>query len=79
MGPRPYLPAEVAAAGEDFRRRLLARPGMTGLWQVSGRSDLGWDESVAADLQYVESWSLGLDAMILWKTCGAVTRGSGAY
>jgi exopolysaccharide biosynthesis polyprenyl glycosylphosphotransferase len=79
VGPRPYLPAEVAEAGADIRRRLIAKPGMTGLWQVSGRSNLTWNESVAADLRYVENWSLGLDAMILWKTCGAVTRGSGAY
>lgn len=79
VGPRPHLPEEIAAAGTDFRRRLLVKPGMTGLWQVSGRSDLSWDESVRVDLRYVENWSLGLDAMILWKTLTAVVRSSGAY
>jgi len=52
---------------------------MTGLWQVSGRSDLSWDESVRLDLRYVENWSMALDAMILWKTIGAVLSGRGAY
>ena len=79
VGPRPYLPAEVAAAGADFRRRLLAKPGMTGLWQVSGRSNLSWEESARTDLQYVEQWSLGFDVHILWKTVGAVLRRDGAY
>ncbi|MGD0378278.1 MAG: sugar transferase, partial [Streptosporangiaceae bacterium] len=53
--------------------------GLTGLWQVSGRSDLSWDESVRLDLRYVENWSFMLDMQILWKTWSAVTRGSGAY
>jgi lipopolysaccharide/colanic/teichoic acid biosynthesis glycosyltransferase len=55
------------------------RPGMTGLWQVSGRSDLSWEESVRLDLYYVENWSPAVDLMILWKTARAVLRGSGAY
>lgn len=79
VGPRPPLPAEVEQYGSDVRRRLLVRPGLTGLWQVSGRSDLSWEESVRLDLRYVENWSLGQDALILWKTASAVLRGSGAY
>jgi exopolysaccharide biosynthesis polyprenyl glycosylphosphotransferase len=79
VGPRPPLPEEVALYGDDVRRRLLVKPGMTGLWQISGRSDLTWDESVRLDLRYVENWSLALDLMILWKTAGAVFRSSGAY
>ncbi|HEU0131829.1 MAG TPA: sugar transferase [Mycobacteriales bacterium] len=79
VGPRPPLPSEVARYGSDVRRRLLVKPGLTGLWQVSGRSDLTWEESVRLDLHYVENWSVALDAMILWKTVGAVLRGRGAY
>ncbi|GAA2395148.1 sugar transferase [Nonomuraea africana] len=79
VGPRPPLPDEVAKYGTDVRRRLVVRPGMTGLWQVSGRSDLSWEESVRLDLRYVERWSLILDLQILWKTWSVVTRGEGAY
>jgi exopolysaccharide biosynthesis polyprenyl glycosylphosphotransferase len=79
VGPRPPLPEEVALYGADVRRRLLVKPGVTGLWQISGRSDLSWDESVRLDLRYVENWSLTLDLMILWKTAFAVARGAGAY
>jgi exopolysaccharide biosynthesis polyprenyl glycosylphosphotransferase len=79
VGPRPPLPQEVEAYGPDMLRRLLVKPGLTGLWQVSGRSDLPWDESVRLDLRYVEDWSLALDALILWKTVRAVVRGQGAY
>ncbi|MDP9848898.1 exopolysaccharide biosynthesis polyprenyl glycosylphosphotransferase [Streptosporangium lutulentum] len=79
VGPRPPLPEEVARYGDDVRRRLLVKPGMTGLWQVNGRSDLSWEESVRLDLRYVESWSLTLDLQILWKTWSAVARGAGAY
>ncbi|MGN9845697.1 sugar transferase [Nonomuraea sp. H19] len=79
VGPRPPLPEEVAAYGIDVRRRLVVKPGMTGLWQVSGRSDLTWEESVRLDLRYVENWSLILDLQILWKTWSVVTRGEGAY
>ncbi|WP_242454124.1 sugar transferase [Bailinhaonella thermotolerans] len=79
VGPRPPLPQEVAKYGDDVRRRLVVRPGMTGLWQVSGRSDLSWEESVRLDLRYVENWSLMLDLQILWKTWSAVVRGAGAY
>ncbi|WP_420855902.1 sugar transferase [Thermoactinospora rubra] len=79
VGPRPPLPEEVAQYGTDVRRRLVVKPGMTGLWQVSGRSDLSWEESVRLDLRYVENWSLILDLQILWKTWSAVTSGEGAY
>jgi exopolysaccharide biosynthesis polyprenyl glycosylphosphotransferase len=79
VGPRPPLPSEAAAFGRDAQRRLLVRPGLTGLWQVSGRSDLSWDQSVRLDLRYVENWTLALDAMILWRTVGAVVRSRGAY
>lgn len=79
VGPRPPLPSEVARYGPDVRRRLLVKPGLTGLWQISGRSDLSWDESVRLDLRYVENWSLSLDLLIVWKTFFAVVRGSGAY
>ncbi|GAA2283892.1 sugar transferase [Nonomuraea roseoviolacea subsp. roseoviolacea] len=79
VGPRPPLPEEVDRYGDDVRRRLLVRPGLTGLWQVSGRSDLSWEESVRLDLRYVENWSLMLDLQILWKTWSAVARGQGAY
>jgi lipopolysaccharide/colanic/teichoic acid biosynthesis glycosyltransferase len=65
--------------GDLRRRRLLVRPGITGLWQVSGRSDLSWDETVRLDLQYVENWSVLLDAAVMWKTVRAVVSGRGAY
>ena len=79
VGPRPPLPTEVAKYGDDVRRRLLVKPGLTGLWQVSGRSDLSWEESVRLDLRYVENWSPALDLMILWKTAFVVLGRSGAY
>jgi lipopolysaccharide/colanic/teichoic acid biosynthesis glycosyltransferase len=79
VGPRPALPEEAALYGDHVRRRLVVKPGITGLWQVNGRSDLSWDESVRLDLRYVENWSFVLDLQILWKTCSAVMRGSGAY
>jgi exopolysaccharide biosynthesis polyprenyl glycosylphosphotransferase len=79
VGPRPPLPDESAKYDSDVRRRLLVKPGVTGLWQVSGRSDLSWDEAVRLDLRYVEDWSLALDAVILWKTLRAVFSGDGAY
>jgi exopolysaccharide biosynthesis polyprenyl glycosylphosphotransferase len=79
VGPRPPLPDEVARYVDHVRRRLVVKPGITGLWQVNGRSDLSWDESVRLDLRYVENWSLMLDLQILWKTLWAVAGGSGAY
>lgn len=79
VGPRPPLPAEVAGYSDDATRRLRVRPGLTGLWQVSGRSDLTWEESLLLDLRYVDNWSLVLDLTILWRTGRAVMQGSGAY
>jgi exopolysaccharide biosynthesis polyprenyl glycosylphosphotransferase len=79
VGPRPPLPDEVEQYGEDTYRRLVVKPGLTGLWQVSGRSDLPWEEAVRLDLRYVENWSLILDMQILWKTVAAVIRAAGAY
>jgi exopolysaccharide biosynthesis polyprenyl glycosylphosphotransferase len=79
VGPRPPLPAEVARYDAPVHRRLLVKPGLTGLWQVSGRSDLPWDEAVRLDLRYVENWSLTMDLLILAKTVRAVLGSSGAY
>jgi exopolysaccharide biosynthesis polyprenyl glycosylphosphotransferase len=79
VGPRPALPSEAARYGDHMRRRLVVKPGITGLWQVNGRSDLSWDEAVRLDLRYVENWSFALDLQILWKTWSAVFRGNGAY
>jgi exopolysaccharide biosynthesis polyprenyl glycosylphosphotransferase len=79
VGPRPPLPREVARYDSSVSRRLLVRPGLTGLWQISGRSDLSWEESVRLDLRYVENWSLAMDALILAKTLRAVLSRSGAY
>jgi exopolysaccharide biosynthesis polyprenyl glycosylphosphotransferase len=79
VGPRPALPEEAEKYADHVRRRLTVKPGLTGLWQVSGRSDLSWDESVRLDLRYVENWSLIVDLQILWKTISVFMRGSGAY
>jgi exopolysaccharide biosynthesis polyprenyl glycosylphosphotransferase len=79
VGPRPALPAEVEKYGYEMQRRHKVKPGMTGLWQVSGRSDLPYDEAVRLDVRYVENWSVALDLQILWKTASAVFKGSGAY
>lgn len=78
VGPRP-LAVEDSAYQGPARRRLLVPPGMTGLWQVSGRSDLSWDDAVRLDLYYVENWSIGFDLAIIARTLRAVLRGSGAY
>jgi exopolysaccharide biosynthesis polyprenyl glycosylphosphotransferase len=79
VGPRPPLPAEVARYDASVSRRLLVKPGLTGLWQVSGRSDLPWEATVRLDLRYVENWSLGLDLLILCRTVSAVLSARGAY
>ncbi|GLZ76589.1 exopolysaccharide biosynthesis polyprenyl glycosylphosphotransferase [Actinorhabdospora filicis] len=79
VGPRPPLASEVAVYPDDVRRRLAVKPGLTGLWQISGRSDLPWEEAVRLDLRYVEHWSLTLDLVILIRTASAVLRSSGAY
>ncbi|MCD4527409.1 sugar transferase [Nocardioides sp. cx-173] len=79
VGPRPPLPSEVARYQGDVGRRMHVRPGLTGLWQVSGRSDLSWDETVRLDLYYVDNWSMLQDLSILAKTVGAVFSSRGAY
>ena len=79
VGPRPPIPSEVEQYDDEIRRRLLVKPGMTGLWQVSGRAGLPWEEAVRLDLYYVENWSLSMDAMILGRTFIAVCRRNGAY
>ena len=79
VGPRPPLPEEVARYEDDMLRRLRVRPGMTGLWQVSGRSDLSWDDTVRLDLYYVDNWSMVQDLAILARTFRAVVGSQGAY
>jgi lipopolysaccharide/colanic/teichoic acid biosynthesis glycosyltransferase len=79
VGPRPPLAREVEAYADDVHRRLLVRPGMTGLWQVSGRSELSWKESVRLDLYYVDNWSMMGDLVIMAKTVKAVFASHGAY
>lgn len=79
IGPRPPLRCEVDAYTEQVRRRLLVLPGITGLWQVSGRADLSWDDSVRLDLSYVENWSISGDVLIAFKTIRTVLGGVGAY
>ena len=79
VGPRPALPSEVERYDLDPRRRLAVKPGITGLWQVSGRSDLSWAESVRLDVKYVDNWSLSLDVAILCRTVRAVVDHRGAY
>jgi exopolysaccharide biosynthesis polyprenyl glycosylphosphotransferase len=79
VGPRPPLAEEVAQYENFERRRLLVKPGLTGLWQVSGRADLSWEDSVRLDLYYVENWSFALDLVILARTVNVVIKGQGAY
>jgi exopolysaccharide biosynthesis polyprenyl glycosylphosphotransferase len=79
VGPRPQVRAEVAQYDPEHHTRLLVKPGITGLWQVSGRSDIPWREAVHLDVHYVDSWSLAADLRILLKTPKAVTRSRGAY
>jgi len=79
VGPRPHQSGEVALYGPHEWGRLRVRPGLTGLWQVSGRSALSWEASLALDLAYIEQWSLATDLRILLRTPFAVVRGDGAY
>jgi lipopolysaccharide/colanic/teichoic acid biosynthesis glycosyltransferase len=79
VGPRPPLRREVDMYDDLVRRRLLVRPGITGLWQISGRSNLSWEESVRFDLSYVENWSMLNDLVIVAKTLRVVVNGAGAY
>jgi exopolysaccharide biosynthesis polyprenyl glycosylphosphotransferase len=78
VGPRPHLASELEQMPVEAKRRCLVTPGLTGLWQVSGRSDLEGDEAVRLDLRYVENWSLTMDVLIIWKTVSAVVRRAGA-
>lgn len=79
VGPRPPLPQEVREYDGRVYRRLFIKPGITGLWQVSGRSDLSWEESVRLDLRYVENWSVMSDLMIMWRTAKVMVNPAGAY
>lgn len=79
VGPRPPLPEEASRYDEREHRRLAVKPGLTGLWQVSGRSDLSWQETVSLDLWYVDNWSVATDMGLLARTVRAVTDGRGAY
>jgi len=79
VGPRPPLFDEYEQYEQDTHRRLLVRPGMTGLWQVSGRADLPWSEAVRLDLYYVDNWSMVIDLVIMVKTVKAVLVSRGAY
>lgn len=79
VGPRPPLPSETESYESHVHTRFMVKPGITGLWQVSGRSDLSWEESVQADLSYVQNWSIISDFVILWRTVKVVISGRGAY
>ena len=79
VGPRPLVPDEVESFGHGSQLRLLVAPGMTGLWQVSGRSELPWEERIHLDLYYIENWSLWLDFALLWRTFRVLTHSNGAY
>ena len=79
VGPRPVVDDEVEKYGEDFNRIFSIRPGLTGLWQVSGRSNTDYHDRVAYDTYYLQSWSVWLDLWVLFKTIGVVLRGKGAY
>nr|WP_259362032.1 exopolysaccharide biosynthesis polyprenyl glycosylphosphotransferase [Paenarthrobacter ureafaciens] len=79
VGPRPPLLREVDGYEQHTHRRLLIKPGITGLWQINGRSDLPWEEAVRLDLYYVENWSIAGDLIIMWRTFRAMMQPSGAY
>lgn len=79
VGPRPPLPSEVTAYDGSVYRRLYIKPGITGPWQVGGRSDLSWEESIRLDLRYVENWSVMSDLVLMWRTAKVMIRPDGAY
>lgn len=79
VGPRPPLPSEVNGYEDHVHRRLYIRPGLTGMWQVNGRSSLNWEESVKLDLYYVENWSLVGDLVIMWRTVREIRQPTGAF
>jgi lipopolysaccharide/colanic/teichoic acid biosynthesis glycosyltransferase len=79
VGPRPPLQQEVDQYDEFVTSRFIVKPGLTGLWQISGRSELDWEESIRADLNYVQNWSIMFDLVIIWRTIKTVLSGKGAY
>lgn len=79
VGPRPPLPAEEELYTDEERLRLTVLPGMTGLWQVSGRNNLSFEQMVHLDLVYIENWNLWLDIKLLFKTISVIIKGDGAY
>lgn len=79
VGPRPLLPDELGLLGDVDHRRHLTKPGITGLWQISGRKEVAWDDRMRMDLHYLENWSIAMDLVILVKTAKAVVTGHGAY
>ncbi|MDX9827892.1 MAG: sugar transferase, partial [Spirochaetia bacterium] len=79
VGPRPIVEDEIVKYGHHYKLFSSVKPGMSGLWQVSGRSETDYEERVALDILYIQSWSLWLDLYVLFKTVGAVLGGKGAY
>ena len=79
VGPRPIIPDEEAQLGDFHFRRQIAKPGLTGIWQVSGRKDTSWDERMAFDIKYVEEWSISLDLILIFRTFRAIIDGKGSY
>jgi exopolysaccharide biosynthesis polyprenyl glycosylphosphotransferase len=79
VGPRPILPEEAPQLGDFHFRRQIAKPGLTGIWQVSGRKDTTWEERMAFDVKYVQQWSIGLDLILIFRTFKAVLSGKGSY
>ena len=79
VGPRPMLPEEMPLLADADHRRHLTKPGITGLWQISGRKEVAWEDRMRMDLHYIESWSVPLDVVILSRTAKAVVAGQGAY
>ena len=79
VGPRPILPEESSQLGDFHFRRHIAKPGLTGIWQVSGRKDTTWEERMAFDIKYVQEWSIALDAILITRTFKAIISGKGSY
>jgi lipopolysaccharide/colanic/teichoic acid biosynthesis glycosyltransferase len=79
VGPRPILPEEEPQLGDFHFRRHIAKPGLTGIWQVSGRKETTWDDRMAFDIKYVEEWSVALDLILIARTFKAVINGKGSY
>jgi lipopolysaccharide/colanic/teichoic acid biosynthesis glycosyltransferase len=79
VGPRPILPEEEIQLGDSHFRRQIAKPGLTGIWQVSGRKDTTWNERMAFDIKYIQEWSVALDLILIARTFKAIAHGNGAY